>query len=417
MTNTRSNDEVIKAAKQPQCMNRSLAILASLVVISLVSLAVFAERGGWVGSGGDNIRFSKNPWFVKNTDTVHYCVQVDHNSVSANDQTIQQSIENAIAYWKQEFSSAPPLSSGFAQLGSQDFILQTSCGADTDLHILVGYGTLNKEQIDFLDDPRLFIGITVRTDYDTVNLRGKGFMYISSDEGPYAYNTLPNTSHLIARAWQNQKLLQYAFMHEFGHVFGFPHTGTGLMSEVFLDQTLNQRFSKFYLSNPIQSFLNPPMIFDICTLNGTFDASFFQIPPDSACLRLEGTVAGGTFNWNVFSKKTSSSPAVPAGTIHADAIAALALGSKSASVVQLPPEQTVFTLKDRFINNFMIGPLFNEGGARGIFMGTSTHRPFDLEIDYHIDSITMTGIVNGRMTPVLVYSPPSLLNKILPIEM
>ncbi len=398
-------------------LNRPWVRLAFFLSIALLSLAVLGERGGWVGSGGDNVRFSKNPWFVKNTTTVRYCVAVDHASVSATDASIQLSIANAISYWKNEFNTAPPLPQGFAKLGTQDFMLQPTCAADTDLRILVGYGMLSKEEIEFLVDPRLFIGITVRTDYDTVNLRGKGFMYISSDMGPNAYNGLPNTDHLIPRAWQNQKLLQYALMHEFGHIFGFPHTGAGLMSEVFLDQTLNQRFSKFYLANPIQSFLNPPLTFDICTFNGTFDPGFFQVPPETACLRLEGKVQGGTFEWNVFSKKTAASPAVPAGTIHADAIASLAMGMKSASVVQLPPEQQVFTLKDRFINNFMIGPLFNEGGARGVFMGTTSHRPYDLQIDYHLDAVTMTGIVNGRMMPVLVYSPPSLLNKIFPIEL
>jgi hypothetical protein len=392
-------------------------LLLILLLMSFTNV-VRADHPGWVGSGGEVFRFAKNPWFVKNTKTVSYCIQVDTASVSASEQTVRDVFKEAIAYWKKELAfQGAAIGPGFASLGTQDFVEQSACDKETPLRILVGHGALSKDEADWLQEPRRYIGISVRTEYDTVKMAGQGFLFISSDLGPMAYNTLPNTDHLVDKAWQQKRLLLYAFMHELGHIFGIPHTGSGLMSEVFLDQVLHKRFSKFYLENPVQSFLNPPMLFDICTLTGTFNATFFQVPTDTACMHFEGKNQSTGQDWDVYSKKTPTSDPVLAGSIHATRLVQLDVGAKPSTVIHLPAEQTVFSLAERTINTFMLGPIFNEGGAKGTFTTTTSHRPFDLQIDFRPDAVTMTGLVGGRMMPVMVYSPPSLLNQIFPIGM
>ena len=64
------------------------------------------------------------------------------------------------------------------------------------------------------------------------------------------------------------------------------------------------------------------------------------------------------------------------------------------------------------MNTFMIGPLFNEGTAKGIFKTASSHKPYDVQVELRSDSIVMSGLVSGRMEQVLIYRPPNLLTVI-----
>lgn len=388
--------------------------LLSLALISFVSLPVHAERGGWQGSGGEVFRFAKNPWFVKNTSTVDYCVVIDQASISADEATIKDVIKEAIAYWKKElYQPLPNPANGFAQLATQTFSEVSTCEDDTPLRFQFGYGTLNEKEIEFLEDPRKFIGVSVRKEYDNEHLKGKGFVFISSDMGPRAYDTLPNTGHLVPKAWQKRKLLLYAVIHELGHVFGIPHTGVGVMSEVFLDQLLHNSFHQFYLDHPLQTFITPPLSFEVCMLNGSFNASYFKVPVDTACLKLEGKLSAGQYEWEISARKSGPTAPTVVGSLRASPISSLQLGAKPAVIVHLPPEQKVFTLQERFVNTFMIGPVFTEGSATGIYKTSTSHRPFDVQVELRADSIVMTGLVSGRMEPVLVYRPPNLLNVIM----
>jgi len=396
-------------------MRKRFDILTWLV-IGFAVIPSPAERGGWVSSGGEIFRFAKNPWFVKNTTTVHYCVKVDTATVSASEATVRTVFREAIDAWKEELSKTANPSPGFAAIGTQTFIDDGACTAQTDLRVLLGEGTLSADEIKFLQEPRRFLGVSVRTDYELESLRGRGFIYLSSDVGPRAYNTLPQTDHLIPMAWEKPRLLLYAFLHELGHVFGIPHTGTRLMSEVFLDQLLHKRFSRYYLENPVERFLVPPLNFEICGLNGLFNATFFDVPADTKCLKLEGKSQGSSIEWVVYMRRTPASAPEPAGLILADRSGQSMASAKPAAVVHLPPEQTVFSLKERFMNSFLIGPVFDEGSASGAFKKKASGRPFDLEIQLQADAITMTGLVSGRMKPVLVYSPPTLLKMVFPID-
>ncbi|MES2963459.1 MAG: hypothetical protein V4760_06180 [Bdellovibrionota bacterium] len=378
-------------------------VFAFVLVASSIAKA---DPGGWESSGGEIFRFAKNPWFVKNTGSVDYCVKIDRTSISADETTIREVVKEALDYWKRELLQPTTKSTiGYTQLATQTFSEVGTCAKDTPLRLVFGRGALENDEAKWLDERGHFIGVTVRQEYDLVQLKGSGFVFIASDFGPNAYTTYPNSGHLLPKAWEKRRILQYAVLHELGHVFGIPHTGTGLMSEVFLDQVLHNSFFQSYIDNPIQTFITPPLDFDICTLNGSFNATYFQIPTDTTCLKLEGKFANGQYEWNLYSRKGGVSTL--AGTLRAMPITQLLAGAKPAVIVHLPPEQKVFTLQERFVNTYMIGPLFTEGTAKGIYKTVNSHRPIDVQVELRPDSIVMSGIVSGRMEQVLVYRPPT----------
>ena len=66
--------------------------LAAMIFSSVAA----ADRGGWVASGGELFRFGKNPWFLKNTTTVEYCVAIDRATISASEKDVYATVNDAI---------------------------------------------------------------------------------------------------------------------------------------------------------------------------------------------------------------------------------------------------------------------------------------------------------------------------------
>ncbi|MGE4133561.1 MAG: hypothetical protein AB7F86_18135, partial [Bdellovibrionales bacterium] len=248
-----------------------------------------AEPGGWESSGGEVFRFAKNPWFVRNTEEVKYCFQHDASGFSASLEVAKSAFDEALAYWKKEFAQnvASREQGMFATLASQNFVLE-ECKPSTDLVIKLGAGNLNPTERDHLKDFRTYIGVSVRTQYDLANMKGRGFVFIASDQGPEAYH---NPGHLIDRAWQHPALLKYIFLHELGHIFGLPHSGASLMAEVFPDLLLNKNIYRSYLTLEPPSIFGTPRPVKVCAPLGSFDAGFFQIPTDVNCMRVIPTAA------------------------------------------------------------------------------------------------------------------------------
>lgn len=375
-----------------------------------------ASTGGWVSSGGELFRFGKNPWFLKNVTNVDYCVTVDTATVSAPLPVVQDVIREAIAYWKNEFKDqATSVAAGFAAVGTQTFT-EVPCNSSLALQFRIGFGALDTDEVSYLVDPLKFVGVSIRKEYDNEQMTGKGIVFIASDKGPNAYSAKPNSGHLLPEAWKERRLLLYALIHELGHVFGIPHTGSGLMSEVFLEQLLHKRFYQFYLDNPVVPFLLAPLVIESCSPFGSFNASFFQVPLDAACVRMEGKSTGASYEWAVFYRKRLADAPIAAGAVKATTLTTLAFSAKPAAVIQLPTEQKVFSLLERQMNSFMIGPVFTESTARGFFTTAVSSRPYDVQVELRTDSIVMTGLVGGHMMPVFVYSPPSLLTQMFPVN-
>jgi len=388
-----------------------LICFACLLTFSLIA---GAERGGWVSSGGEIFRFDRNPWFMKNTSVVKYCVMVDTATMSADEATIKNALQKSIQFWKDELKQVQfKADPGFATIGDQTFIEQVACDSSTDLTFKFGYGTLTAREIDFLKSPETYIGVSVRKDYDFTTLKGNGFIYISSDKGAHAYK---NSGQLITEAWKSEKLLQYALMHEMGHVFGLPHTGTGLMSEVFLDQLLNQRISSFYIKYPIQPFLTYPKNFEICMLSGTFDVQFFQLKEETACLVFKST-GSADIEWTVFRKKYSNTEEIEIGILKTSSSSTTqSMSAKPAVLVHLPEEQKVFSAADKGFADFLIGPIFMERNFQGYYNNKDSLKPYPVFIDLKADSITVVGTISNKIQTVMTYAPPNLLQMLIPIE-
>ncbi len=389
--------------------------LLSFLILFGSSLS-FADRG-WVSSGGEVFRTARNPWFLdKNVSRVNYCVLLDETNFSATGVDVRAGIHDAIDYWKSELAQPTSQQTGFASVGGQVFNEQDQCSTDTDLTFKFGYGTLSPDEIKYFNETspvvgvKAYIGVSVRQTYDTVLMKGSGFVYIASDKGPNAY---VNPGQMVSEPWKSPKLLSYALMHELGHVFGFPHTGTGLMSEVFLDQLLHPRFASFYQFQPLQPILQAPRIFEIGPLNGNFDPNYFQIPPDTGLLRFEAE-PGYTASWRVYTKANTAAKPVEVGLLRGVISSMKENSAHPAVVIHLPPDQQVFSATERFINTFMIGPLYADLSMEGFFRTVASPKPNPIFMEIRPDGIVVLAVVSGKVAPVMTYAPPTLTSLMIP---
>ncbi len=217
---------------------RKFYLIQLIQLILSLSIGHFAFAGGWSSGGGGLLKDSVNPWFLNNTPNVSYCVIIDQDHFGASQDVVRLQLTRAIQFWKEQFghSILPKLTKfGQVQIASQVFT-ENTCENDPD--IVFQFGVLNHKQKKFLHDPTEYAAISVRTDYDDVNLRGKGFVYVAPSTGPLAYGS----EGVVQNAWNinGGHLLYLALLHELGHVFGLQHMGSygDLMSAGFVESIL-----------------------------------------------------------------------------------------------------------------------------------------------------------------------------------
>jgi hypothetical protein len=196
-------------------------------------------HAGWTSGGGELIRDAYNPWFLQNTKKVDYCVEVDEVNFGLPKARIQTIVKAALNSWKVDFAGTIQRLDG-AQISTQTF---TEVPCSTNVDVRFQFGLLSGEQISNLGDISQIIGIAVRTDYDRVNLRGRGFVYVASPRGPLKYEG----KGLTDRPWEfsNGGLLYAILLHETSHLFGMRHRISGvdpndiiLLGERFAEQAL-----------------------------------------------------------------------------------------------------------------------------------------------------------------------------------
>lgn len=369
-----------------------------------------AGAQGWVSSGGELFQNAKNPWFVKNVSEVKYCIQIDSSSFSADPATVETALREGFEYWKTEFNSSVTLNPGSSfQVATQDFV-RAECGAGTDIQFLFGFGTLKPDQIAYLKNPRKYIGITVRTDYDLVQMKGKGFVYFSSDSGAHVYE---NNGSLIDKAWSRPKILKYAILHELGHIFGIPHMGSGLMSEVFLNQILNKGLVAKYEETPIESFLKPSGDIESCSISASA-VSWFGAPAGTACIVVQTTNVIG--NWKVFAKKTKDSNPDEIGELRNLQMNLADQRGRPVTVLELTEGQKVFTAQEAAFRSFILGPFLIDMGLSAVYVPVSTKRPAPVYASVTPSSLSIqASVVPSRLEPVFIFnSPLSVLLLITP---
>jgi hypothetical protein len=193
-------------------MKLSLKVLAQFAFI-LIPQGLFA--GGWVSSGGHLDQDRTNPWFVSHpgkAGDVTYCILHDPSHFSAPLEQIRRDINRALAYWKTQFGSIEAI----FQIGGEDF-RELPCEEGVDL--VLQFGVLSDVQERYLENPRSYVSVAVRTDYDRVNMRGKGFIYVSPDSGDLKFDVVSEWD----TPWQEDLVLYGVLIHEFGHIFGIQH--------------------------------------------------------------------------------------------------------------------------------------------------------------------------------------------------
>lgn len=214
-------------------MNRFLCLIVALslnTTFAFPSTPAASKSGGWVSGGGELVRDAQNPWFVQNTERVNYCIEVDPEHFHADRDMIGEKVKAALDLWQKEFTYVerpkPPMKTINIRVGTQ-FFSEVDCGQDVDVRFQ--FGTLTKEQQERIDDPRRFVSLAVRTEYDPVNMRGKGFVYLAADSGPLR----PDSANMFREPWKAGNVLYAILIHEIGHIFGVPHVGNGLMGANF----------------------------------------------------------------------------------------------------------------------------------------------------------------------------------------
>jgi hypothetical protein len=201
-------------------------IKSIVTVLTMVTPA--ASFAAWSSGGGELIKDLHNPWFVQNTKQVTYCIARDAEHFKLNTEEgfpIETLVLDAVKYWKDEFKTAanPSVSGpdGFT-VATQDFV-HVDCSQDPDISFQFGY--LSPAQLAEMKklavDPKGFVSLAVRTDYDQVNLKGKGFVYLAADSGPLR----PNTDEMLENPWAvgSGSFIYKVLVHELGHVFGVQH--------------------------------------------------------------------------------------------------------------------------------------------------------------------------------------------------
>ena len=362
---------------------------------------------GWLSSGGGIFRDAHNPWFVRNTTKVTYCLRVSATSVSMPEADVRKAVVEGFAYWTKEYGKTfAQRAPGQFELGPKQFDEVDCATGNPDIRFLIGYEALATDEINYLVKPEKYVGVTVRTEYDEANLRGKGFVYISSDFGPNAYD---NPGSLITKAWSYPRLFKLALLHELGHVFGLPHTGASLMSEVFLEQILNKNFAPQVEKLDLPSFFSPDDFIETCDVVSLpiKTRTFFGMPATDTCLSLkrislsEIQVQSRKNNTNV--NFMSLGKILSAGTGN--------LGeqqSRPAVVLQLTNAQKVFAEAETLFRPFMFGPTFVEDSFKGSFLAPPATVK-SVFVRMTSTGISITGTLNGQIDTVLTLNSPMAL--------
>ncbi len=370
----RANLIVSRSQKVYECCFLKFGVPMRLCKNLLFSFAFLAfatpALGGWNSSGGEDFNNHHNPWFVRNTPVVHYCLELDESSFSASKKTIELLLTKAFSYWNDQFQKGG--SDKVRQLlGTHKYIRNSRCDGSEEIKFQFGHGTLSSQQLEYFGESNRYIGIAVRTEYDVISLRGKGFVFFASDLGPHKIRT----DGLVEKPWSYDGLLYRSILHEIGHVLGLPHVADGLMSETYLERILNKLTYKLYARvDDLVDFFNTPLESSSCRLSEEA-ATFFGVASGLDCLHLKYNSGPTSSYFEAYASSGEKGARMLIGKIEPVDQCIPPKGTipdinvKMSMSVRFDEKQKVYS-KDEIgiFKTFVLGPAFVELGCNARFL-------------------------------------------------
>jgi hypothetical protein len=379
-------------------------------LVSLFFSQIAIAAGGWSSGGGGLLKDEVNPWFLNNTPRVSYCIVMDQKNFGASESMARRHVTRAIQYWQQQFSHAllsKLAKFGKLQIASQRFF-ETDCQSDPD--IIFQFGVLDQKQKKFLRKPSEYAAITVRTNYDEVTLRGRGFIYVSPSSGPLAYNH----EGVGEDAWriQNGHLLYLTLVHELGHVFGLQHNGSlgDLMSAGFVEGLLAQATSSQNIFAEEYNFFTLPKAGRaVCPDAMVLDKwqKYFGGQPDDKCFRFVfiHDAKNELFGKTVLKVSAATGPSDVFREMHDVQLSMDRFFPSFMSLIWLPKRQMVFDesdLRDALglrilgISGFTVGKQ-----GRFALPGEEVERSLLVRFEQGRSWFVIDGVVDGKIIQIL----------------
>lgn len=379
--------------------------------IFLIFSTLNAYAGGWSSGGGELIKDSDNPWFLNNTTQINYCVLIDEGNFGATPEMITHQLRRALSYWQKQFNHA--VLSNLPDFGQLKIASQTFRETNCDDHTTIRFqlGVLDKQQKDYLKDPTQYAAVTVRTNYDEIALKAKGFVYVSPMKGPLSYAS----DRTVEDAWSLDKgnLLYLTVLHELGHVFGLQHMGTlgDLMSEGFVESILLKQESTtklpraaypdfFSLKSDGRAIC--PAIIVLPTWQ-----RFFGVESINQCFRFEfqhdtSNMLFGKTKMRVYVSASEDEPMILAREIE---LAMFKFFPAFTSIIWLPSKQGVFSKKDleKQVGPGVLGISGLSISKKGMFEipDEEEKRTISVRFEQGKSTIFVDGVMAGDLVPLL----------------
>ncbi len=319
-------------------------------------------------------------------------------------------IAKSFKFWEKEFESAHTLSFpvfGKLQLATQSREERTCTDAnDESVDLRFQLGVLTQDQEDYIKSAGQFAAITIRTEYDQVQLKGKGFFYVSPVLGRLAYNGAFERPDFWSA--EEGKNFYHVLRHELGHVFGLPHRGsTGeLMSEDFADSF--QKMPKGAFDNYFSFARDKKYCYgsdpNLTQKPNLFTEVFNITDPRRPCLRFEFIHKfqhGADSEMKVYSTEYADD----AGTLIGMATLELSVYTPSSiQFIQLSPQQSVFTHMDLSsmrgsTPTRTLGLVFMKASKKGIYRSLDGKTERIISIRFEQGSPTVSGsyVLDGEL--------------------
>lgn len=375
-------------------------------VFTILSFIFFAPAAmaDWASGGGGLILDSQNPWFLPNTKEATYCIDIDYENFHLDFVKTNEIVVKALDYWKKEGADTE----GYAffdnekvKIATQKFVLK-DCAEKVDLTFQMGH--LNEIQRTYIQTPSDFAGAAIRTEYDKVNMRGRGFVYISPESGPQRFKGFE-----VEKPWQvaDGAMLYRVLLHELGHVFGIAHMGQphDLMSSGYIESLmgLEVRYLDFRMPDFFRfrgddgdrqtGFMN------IHGINSKI-LDFFGAAPNTIGL---STDAQNTTTVNVMASFAGSAP----GELTKEHIGTITFKLEKGFpdimggvMIYLPTEQKVYTIPRGFEKvRTIYGPQVHHRRREGIYKsldGKVEHQVI-IELNPSSTSIGVGAVMDGKL--------------------